>query len=292
MYDLTHAGGVYDSSVELGTVGIWTTYRAIGEHNAGEAAALAEQLGFGTFWLGGSPRLPTVRPLLESTERITIATSIVNIWAYEPEQLAAEYVELEREFPGRLLVGIGVGHPEATRQYAKPLTAMAEFLDGLDAARDPLPAERRCIAALGPKMLKLSADRSLGAVPYFVPVEHTRIARSEMGADAFLAPEVAVAIDDDPDRAEQKARTFADRYLGLSNYANNLLRCGFDTADIAHGGSARLIDAVVPHGKVEDVAPIARDHLAAGANQVVVQAVGDEGIPRRAWSALAAALAP
>ena len=121
MYDLTHAGEVYDSSVELGTVGIWTTYRAIGEQNAGEAAALAEQLGFGTFWLGGSPRLPTVRPLLESTERIAIATSIVNIWAYEPEQLAAEYVVLERVFPGRLLVGIGVGHPEATRQYAKPL---------------------------------------------------------------------------------------------------------------------------------------------------------------------------
>jgi probable F420-dependent oxidoreductase len=237
--------------VDLGDVGIWTTYRAIGEQNAGEAAAVVEQLGFGTFWLGGSPRLPSLRPLLETTERIVVATSIVN---------------------------------------AKPLSAMRAFLDGLDAAPSPLPTDRRCMAALGPKMLKLSADRSLGAIPYFVPVEHTRIARSEMGADALLAPELAVALDDDPNRAREKARTYAAGYLGLSNYANNLLRSGFTAADIADGGSDRLLDAVVPHGTADEVVPVARAHLAAGADHVVMQAVGEDGIPRRAWAAIAAAL--
>src|ERR1700709_2671717 len=101
--------------MDLGRLGVWTTYRALGEEHAGEAAALAERLGYGTFWLGGSPRLPSVRPLLEATETLVVATSIVNVWAYEPAELAAEYAELERDFPGRLLVGIGIGHPEATR---------------------------------------------------------------------------------------------------------------------------------------------------------------------------------
>ena len=120
--------------MDLGQFGIWTTYRRIGEDRAGEAARLAEELGYSVFWLGGSPRLPSVRPLLEATQGLVIATSIVNIWAYDPARLAAEYAALERDFPGRLLVGIGVGHPEATSDYSRPLSAMRAFLDGLDAA--------------------------------------------------------------------------------------------------------------------------------------------------------------
>src|SRR6267154_673591 len=108
--------------MELGKFGIWTTYRRIGEENAGVAARLVEDCGYGTFWLGGSPRLPSVRPLLEATERLIVATSIVNVWAYEPEQLAAEHAVLARDFPDRLLVGIGIGHPEAARDYSRPLT--------------------------------------------------------------------------------------------------------------------------------------------------------------------------
>lgn len=149
--------------MELGRIGVWTTYHTIGEEHAGEAAALVEQLGFGTFWLGGSPRLTTVRPLLEATERLVVATGIVNVWAYDPTDLAAEYAELAKEFADRLLVGIGIGHPEATSQYAKPLAAMRAFLDGLDAAPAPLPRERRCLAALRPKMLDLSTERARGA---------------------------------------------------------------------------------------------------------------------------------
>jgi probable F420-dependent oxidoreductase len=120
--------------IELGEFGVWTSFRQIGEENGAAAARLAEECGYGTFWLGGSPRLPQVRALLEATERIAVGTSIVNIWAYEPQRLAAEYAELAPELGERLMVGLGVGHPEATGEYSKPLTAMREFLDGLDAA--------------------------------------------------------------------------------------------------------------------------------------------------------------
>jgi probable F420-dependent oxidoreductase len=276
--------------MELGTFGVWTTFRAIGDEQGAEAARLVEDLGYGTFWLGGSPRLPSVRPLLEATERIVIATSIVNIWAYEPAQLAAEQAELARDFPERVFVGIGVGHPEATSDYTHPLPAMRAFLDGLDAADPPLPRERRCIAALAPQMLALSAERSLGAIPYFVPVSHTSAARALLGAGPLLAPEHAFVLDEDVERARATARTFAASYLQRSNYTRNLLRLGFTDEEIADGGSDRLIDAIIAHGSAEQIARVARDHLAAGADHVVLQALGESGIPRRGWTALAGAL--
>jgi probable F420-dependent oxidoreductase len=276
--------------MELGRIGVWTSYRAIGEENAGEAAKFVEQLGYGTFWLGGSPRLSTVRPLLEATEKLVVATGIVNVWAYEPEQLAAEHAELARDFPDRLLVGIGIGHPEATGDYSKPLSTMRAFLDGLDAAEPPLPRDRRCLAALAPKMLALSAERSLGAIPYFVPVAHTSYARSLLGAEPLLAPEVAFVLDEHTDSAREQARDYARLYLGLSNYANNLLRHGFTDDDIAAGGSDRLIDAVTPHGSADEIAEVVRAHLDAGANHVALQAIGEPGIPRAGWTALAEAM--
>ncbi len=277
--------------MELGRIGVWTSYRAIAEEHAGEAAAVAEQLGYGTFWLGGSPRLPSVRPLLEATTGITIATSIVNVWAYEPGQLAAEYAELARDFRDRLLVGIGIGHPEATRDYSKPLTALRAFLDGLDAADVPLPVNRRCLAALAPKTLALSAERSLGTIPYFTPVAHTQAVRAQLGPAPLVAPELAFALDDDAGRAREIARDYARRYLGLRNYTSNLLRSGFVEHDIEDGGSDRLIDAVVPSGSVEEIAAVARAHFDAGADHVAVQSLGEPGIPRRGWSSLANALA-
>jgi probable F420-dependent oxidoreductase len=277
--------------VELGSIGIWTTYRALGEDNAGEAAALAERLGYGTFWLGGSPRLPSVRPLLEASETLVVATSIVNVWAYEAAELAAEYAELARDFPDRLLVGIGIGHPEAARDYSKPLTAMHEFLDGLDAADPPLPVDRRCIAALAPMTLALSGERSLGTIPYFVPVAHTIAARQLLGADALVAPELAYALDDDHERARDTAREYAGRYLSLSNYTNNLLRWGFNERDLEDGGSASLLDEVVPNGSLEDIVEVARAHFTAGADHLALQALGEPGVPREGWTALARALA-
>lgn len=192
--------------MDLGRIGIWTSYGRIGEQNAGEAARLVEKLDYGVFWLGGSPRLPSVRPLLEATESLVVATGIVNVWAYDPAQLAAEYATLARDFPERLLVGIGIGHPEATSDYSRPLSAMRAFLDGLDRADPPLPRDRRCLAALAPKMLALSAERSLGAIPYFVPAAHTSFARAQLGAGPLLAPEVAFVLDGDTDSARGKAR--------------------------------------------------------------------------------------
>jgi len=277
--------------MNLGRIGVWTSYRSLGEENAGEAASLAEGLGYGTFWLGGSPRLPSVRPLLEATTDIVVGTSIVNVWAYDPDDLAAEYAVLERDFPGRLLVGVGIGHPEATSEYAKPFSALRAFLDGLDAAAAPIPRERRAVAALAPKSLALSAARSLGTLPYFVPVAHTASVREQIGSEPLLAPEIACALDDDPDRARETARGFASRYLGLRNYTSNLLNCGFREGDIADGGSESLIEAVVPHGSIEAIAAVAHAHLDAGADHIALQALGEPGVPRKGWTALAEALA-
>jgi probable F420-dependent oxidoreductase len=272
--------------MKLGRFGVWTSPRGIGEAQLGEAARVAEACGYDVFWLGGSPRLPLLRPLLEATGTIVVASGIVNIWAYEPAALAAEYAELERDFPGRVLVGIGVGHPEATSDYTRPLSAMRAFLDGLDGAETPVPHDRRCIAALGPRMLELSRERSLGSCPYFTPVAHTAAARAALGSGPLLAPEVAVVVDG----GKVTAREYARLYLGLGNYTANLLRHGFDESDIAAGGSDRLLDAVVPQGSAAEVAAVLRAHLDAGADHVAVQALGEPGIPARSWAAVAQAL--
>jgi probable F420-dependent oxidoreductase len=276
--------------MQLGEFGVWTTYRAIGEENAGEAAKLVEDLGFGTFWLGGSPQLPALGPLLEATERIVVATGILNVWASEPDRVASDFAELDARFPGRVLLGIGIGHPEATSNYTRPLAAMQSFLDGLDAATAPVPRTRRCLAALGPKMLKLSAERSLGTHTYFVSVAHTRAARRALGETPILAPELACVLDDDTESARARARAYAAMYLGLRNYTNNLLNHGFSDHDIANGGSDQLIDAIIPHGGAGEIAAAARQHLSAGADHVCLQTVGVDGIPRSEWTALASAL--
>jgi probable F420-dependent oxidoreductase len=278
-------------SMDFGEYGAWTSYRAIGEENAGAAAAAAEAAGLGTFWLGGSPRLAQVRGLLEGSEKLTIATSVVNIWAYDPADLVREYSELEAEFPGRVGVGIGVGHPEATSDYKRPLSALEGFLDRVDAAAEPIPAERRIVAALGPKMLAMSGRRSLGTIPYFSSVDHTRAARAAVGSDALVIPEVAYVLDEDPERARATARRYASLYLGLRNYTKALLDHGFEQADIEDGGTDRLIDHVIPHGSATDVAASVRAHREAGADHVALQALGADGIPGEEWVALVKALA-
>ena len=276
--------------MDFGDFGVWTSYLAIGEENAGAAAAAAEAAGVGTFWLGGSPRLAQVRRLLEGSERLTIATSVVNIWGYDPADLAREYAELEADFPGRVCVGIGVGHPEATSDYKRPLTALEGFLDGVDAAATPIPIRRRIVAALGPKMLAMSNRRSLGTIPYFTSVDHTRAARDAVGADALVIPEVAYVLDEDVERARATARRYAQLYLGLRNYTKALLDHGFEQADIEDGGSDRLIDHVIPHGSAAEVATIVRAHREAGADHVALQALGVDGIPAGEWAALVKAL--
>ena len=277
-------------TTELGQFGLWTSYRTLGEENAGDAAKLAERLGYGTVWLGGSPNPAKVTPLLAATERLAAATGIVNIWQTEPHTAAAERAQLEADYPGRFLLGIGIGHPEATSDYKHPLKATREFLDALDSSQRPVPPEARCLAALGPKMLDLSRDRSRGTHPYFTSPEHTRFARERVGPGKLVAPELACVVDTDVERARVTAREYAKMYLGLSNYTNNLLRFGFDEADLADGGSDRLIDTIVPHGSAEDIAAAAHEHVDAGADHVCLQTVGIHGVPVEQWTALASAL--
>jgi probable F420-dependent oxidoreductase len=167
---------------------------------------------------------------------------------------------------------------------------MREFLDGLDAADTPVPRDERLIAALGPKMLDLAAARSLGAHPYFTTAEHTRFARERVGPDALVAPEVAVVVDPDPDSAREQARGYTARYVGMTNYARSLLRFGFTEADLADGGSDRLIDAVIPHGTAEAIAEAVHAHFEAGADHVCLQPVGHGSEPLDDYRALAAAL--
>ncbi|OJU84834.1 MAG: hypothetical protein BGO11_08480 [Solirubrobacterales bacterium 70-9] len=277
--------------MDFGEWGVWTSFRQIGEDEAGEAAAVAEAAGFPSFWLGGSPRLAQVRRLLEGSTKLVVGTSIVNIWGYDPADLAREFHELEADFPGRVCVGIGVGHPEATSDYKRPLTAVEKFLDGVDGAATPIPVERRILAALAPKMLATSARRSLGTIPYFSSVDHTRFARQTVGPDKLVICELACVIDEDVERARALARSYAQLYLGLRNYTNALIEHGFTAVDIADGGSDRLIDHVIPHGSAAEIAAAAREHRDAGADQVCFQPLGAKGIPAADWRALAAALA-
>ena len=229
--------------MNIGKIGVWTSYRAFGVERAGEAAKVAEQLGYGALWVGGSPHVPDIRPVL-------------NLWINDPGETAGADAALRADFPGRFMLGIGIGHPEATSDYRRPLASMRAFLDGLDASPTPPPTDERCLAALGPKMLALAGERTAGAHTYFVPVEHTRSARERLGPGKLLAPELACVIETEPARAKAVARDYAKLYLGLRNYTQNLLDFGFTVDDLADGGSDRLIDAVIPQGSAEQIAAV------------------------------------
>jgi probable F420-dependent oxidoreductase len=271
---------------ELGRIGIWRPFRA-----GFEAAEELEELGYGALWLGGSPAPARVRPFLERTSTMAVASGILNVWRHDPAGVAPEHAALNEEFGGRFLLGIGIGHPEATAEYRKPLATMRAFFDGLDAAEPPVPRKERAAAALGPRMLDLAAERSLGTHPYLTPTAHTRYARERVGPGVLVAPELTVVVEPDPETGREKARGFIAGYLGRSNYRANLLRHGFTERDLAGAGSDGLIDAVVPHGSAEQVAQAARAHLDAGADHVCLQPVGHGGVPLDDYRALARALA-
>jgi probable F420-dependent oxidoreductase len=276
--------------MDLGKVGVWTSYRPFGIERAGEAAKLLEQLGYSAWWLGGSPHVPDVRPILEATSTLVAATGILNVWINDPAETAAAGAAVRADFPERFMLGIGIGHPEATSDYRRPLTTMRAFLEGLDASPTPPPVEERCLAALRPKMLELARERTAGAHSYFVPVEHTHAARERLGSGKLLVPELACVVDTDSARARAVARDYAKLYLGLRNYTQNLLDLGFTEDDIAQGGSDRLIDALIPHGSAEQIAEVVQAHFDAGADHVCLQPLGEQGIPRESWTALAKVL--
>jgi len=283
------------SVADLGRVGIWWSgsWKAPDEAST-DTAAEVEALGYGALWSSGlfGPGLSGhFERLLAGTSRITVASGVVSIWAGTLEELVPPVLALEERFPGRFLLGLGASHSTIVPNYAKPYSHMVAVLDALDASETPVPPERRVLAALGPRMLELAAARSVGAHPYFVPVEHTAFARVELGPGPLLAPEVAVVLETDPARARELARAYAALYLETPNYARNLRRFGFGDEDFAGGGSDRLIDAVIPWGDPDAIAAPVREHHEAGADHVCIQVVAPlERFPLAAYRQLAPAL--
>jgi probable F420-dependent oxidoreductase len=261
----------------LGPLGIWMPPPARIGIDPGAYAREIEAAGFTSVWFPGvnSPAdLAALEPALAATERLVLGTGIASVWTWQAADLAAAARRLEDQYPGRFVLGLGVSHApavEATGQaYVRPYSYMTRFLDEL-----PDPGVPMVLAALGPKMLELSRMRSAGAHPYFSPPEHTAFSRQVLGAAPLLVPEIAVALADGAE-GMRHSRDYAKFYLRLPNYTENLRRFGYTDADIDDGGSDRLIDDVVPHGREAAKAGIAA-HLAAGADHVVVQVLGERG---------------
>jgi probable F420-dependent oxidoreductase len=263
-------------SIELGRIGIW-------RHSSGltpEVVAEVEALGYGAIWVGGSPPgdLGVVEHLLDTTDHIAVATGIVNVWKDDAATVGASYHRITARHPGRFLLGLGIGHPEATREYQQPFAKLVSYLDELDDLK--VPAGGRALAALGPKVLRLAAERSAGAHPYLVTPEHTRQARQILGDGPLLAPEQKVVLETDPVQARAIGRPYVQKpYLGLTNYLSSLRRLGWTDADFADGGSDALIDALVVHGDAPAIARGIAAHLDAGADHVAVQALNPDPLP-------------
>lgn len=291
--------------IDIGTYGIWTGALDMQPSlAAGEAVAELDELGFGAVWIPETVfREPFVHAalLLQASRRIKVATGIVNRYGRDPLACNAAMQTLNEAFPGRFLLGLGVSHEHLVawlrkHDYSKPYSGMVEYLDAMDHARffaptgDP-PAQM-VLAALGPKMLRLAAERTAGALPYFVPPEHTAIARETMGSEPLLAVEQMIVLDPDPATARATARQHMAIYLQAPNYTNNLARLGFDESDVADGGTDRLVDAIVAWGTMDDALARVQAHLDAGADHVCVQVLHPDmaHLPLPEWRELAAAL--
>jgi probable F420-dependent oxidoreductase len=290
--------------VELGRYGIWYgMIDALATPQVREAAQLVESLGFGSLWVAeavGRDPFVSSSIILGATERLSVATGLANIYARDPMTMVAGQKTLAEAFPDRFLLGLGVSHGHLVagirkHDYSKPYSYMVDYLAKMDAglfmARGPEHDPGRVLAALGPKMLELSATQANGAHPYFTTPEHTASSRETMGPDALLAPEQMVVLETDPSEARRIARAGMKIYLGLPNYWNNLLRLGYTEDDRADGGSDRLVDAIVAWGTDEQIAARVQQHHDAGADHVCVQILQDGvAMPGAAWTRMADAL--
>ena len=291
--------------MDLGPVGVWTFHLDLQPvPRARELVAELEALGFGAVWIpeamGRDPMVHATL-LLEASERIVLATGIANIWNRSALAMSAAHRTLTSAFPERFLLGLGVSHGPMVEgflgeQYERPLAKMRAYLDAMDAAPymadAPAVGPQRVLAALGPKMLRLAAERAAGAHPYFVPVDHTAMARKALGQGPLLCVEQAVVLETDPDRARAIARAHMAIYLTLPNYTNNLRRMGFGEDDLDGGGSDKLVDAIVAWGDVDAVVRRVQAHHAAGADHVCIQVLGPtpRDVPLAQWRTLAPAL--
>jgi probable F420-dependent oxidoreductase len=267
--------------MNLGAIGVWSGTLRRGDRGAiTQAAAELEELGYGTIWFPGGEHAGLaehIDAILKATRRMVVATGIVNIWTHPAAEIAAEHDAITRAYPGRFLLGIGISHQRVVEgagiRYEKPLQKMRSYLDELDAAPTPVPIDQRILASLGPLSLKIARERSRGTHPYFVPVEHTRIARETLGTGKIVAPEQMVVLATDPASARAIARPSMDRYLHAPNYTNNLLRLGFTEDDFANGGSDRVVDAIVAWGDPPRIMQRIREQHSAGADHVCIQAL-------------------
>jgi len=288
---------------DMGRVGawVWDLVTAPAPHIRAAVRAI-EDMGYGAVWFPesrGREAIALSAILLAETSTIKVAPGIANIWARDASAAAGAAMALGEAWPGRFTLGLGVSHAPSVEarghEYSKPLARMEEYLDAMESAvsvgpqpDDPVPV---VLAALGPKMLRLAADRTTGAHPYFVPVSHTAFAREIIGPDAFLAPEQAVVLDTDPERARATARGHMEHYLLSDNYRRNLLRLGWTESDVDGGGSDALVDAVVSWGSAEEVAETITAHHGAGADHVSIQVISQsEGIPLAELEELASQL--
>jgi probable F420-dependent oxidoreductase len=259
---------------QVGRIGIWVRQAGL----SAELAREVESMGYGAVWIGSSPGgdLRIADELLTATKTLVVATGIVNIWADDAATIAKAHHRITAAFPGRFLLGVGVGHPEATSDYQHPYRNLVQYLDVLDA--EGVSPDERALAALGPKVLALARDRSAGAHPYLTTPEHTRQARELLGPEPLLAPEQKIVIEADPETARGLARrAVAKPYLELTNYLANLRRLGWSDDDFAAGGSDALIDALVGHGDAATAAARVQQHLDAGADHVAIQLVSADG---------------
>src|ERR1700730_13261767 len=285
--DRAHRGGTVSPAgpgLRLGRIGAWLN-PVYGDDARTGLAIQAESLGYPTAWLGFGRApvsdLALAERILDATSTITVATAIVNMWTNEAADVAASYRRIAARHSARFLLGIGIGHPESVTAYRQPHATMVNYLDQLDGGG--APPDRRTLAALGPRALHLTAERTLGTHPLLNAPDHTRAARQMLGPGAVIAPEHAVVLDTDPDRARATGRAFvSDPYLKLSSYTTNLRRYGYTDADIDDGGSDRLIDALVLHGSPGVIAAGLRSHLDAGADHGAIQVLtgnGNDPIP-------------
>ncbi|OMC12432.1 LLM class F420-dependent oxidoreductase [Mycobacterium sp. SP-6446] len=284
--------------MELAGVGIWSSQLRYGDPaESADAAAELDELGFTALWIPdvGGPVFDAVGHLLASTKNTVIATGILNLWMHSAGDVADSYAALNAEHGERFLLGIGVSHAPLVDagqpgRYRKPLAATASFLDGLDAAPSPVPTEARVLAALGPKMLALSASRARGAHPYLVTPEHTAAARAALGEGPLLLPEQTAILCDKTEEARAIGTDWLRAYLALPNYANNLLRSGFSEDDLAQV-SDRLFDSIIAWGDEDAIMRRVAEHRSAGADHVCVQVLTADPIafPREQWRRIAVA---
>jgi probable F420-dependent oxidoreductase len=285
----------------LGPVGAWSfAFDSMGAEAIRAAARRIEDLGYGALWVpeGSASRevFSHLSLLIGATDRITVASGIANITARHPSSMAQGARTVADASPGRVVIGIGVGHQYSTAQrgidWSDPVGRMRTYLRRMDATPWSAPPVNvpRVLAALGPKMLDLSAELALGAHTYFVPVEHTAWARGRLGPQPLLAVEITAVAETDPTTARARSRAWARHYLELPNYSNNWRRMGFGEAEVSGEGSDRLIDAAVAWGDAEAIAERVREHRAAGADHVCVQFVGgaDDDPALGAFESLAA----